>query len=180
MTSDWAGQIAALFDEAEAALPGAERAAVLCRIAEIQERRMADPNGALSVLETALSEAPASGRVIEGLERIARNNGMWSELVAMAAAVAEVLEDSRQAADLWVQIAFWNETGRAQLDEAVAAAESALQLEASHGGALAVLGNLLRRLRKWDRYVAVLDNRRDLSGLETARLVEGYREVLRY
>ncbi len=180
MTSDWAGQIAALFDEAEAAPPGAERAAVLCRIAEIQERRMADPNGALSVLETALSEAPASGRVIEGLERIARNNGMWSELVAMASAVAEGLEDSRLAADLWVQIAFWNETGRAQLDEAVAAAEAALQLEASHGGALAVLGNLLRRLRKWDGYVAVLDNRRDLSGLDTARLVEGYREVLRY
>ena len=41
MTSDWAGQMAALFDEAEAAPPGTERAAVLCRIADIQERRMA-------------------------------------------------------------------------------------------------------------------------------------------
>lgn len=180
MTSDWAGQIAALFDEAEATPPGAERAAVLCRIAEIQERRMADPTGALSVLETALAEAPASGRVIEGLERIARNNGMWSELVALATGVAEGLPDPKQAADLWVQIAFWNETGRAQLDTAVAAAEAALQLDTAHGGALMLLGNLLRRLRKWDRYVAVLDNRRDLAALDPARLAEGYREVLRY
>ncbi len=180
MTSDWAGQIAALFDEAEATPPGAERAAVLCRIAEIQERRMGDPPGALSVLETALSEAPASGRVIEGLERIARNNGMWSELVALATGVAETLEDPKAAADLWVQIAFWNETGRARLDEAVAAAEAALQLDSTHGGALVVLGNLLRRLRQWDRYVAVLDNRRDLAGLDAARLAEGYREVLRF
>ncbi len=180
MTSDWAGQIAALFDEAEATPPGAERAAVLCRIAEIQERRMGDPTGALSVLETALGEAPASGRVVEGLERIARNNGMWSELVALATGVADTLEDPKTAADLWVQIAFWNETGRAQLDEAVAAAEAALQLDTTHGGALVVLGNLLRRLRKWDRYVAVLENRRDLAGLDAARLAEGYREVLRY
>jgi len=180
MTSDWAGQIAALFDEAEATPPGAERAAMLCRIAEIQERRMADPSGALSVLEMALAEAPASGRVIQELERIARNNGMWSELVALATGVAEGLADPKQAADLWVQIAYWNETGRAQLDTAVAAAEAALQLDTAHGGALMLLGNLLRRLRKWDRYVAVLDNRRDLAGLDAARLAEGYREVLRY
>jgi tetratricopeptide (TPR) repeat protein len=180
MTSDWAGQMAALFDQAEATPPGPDRAAVLCRIAEIQERPMADPGGALSVLEMALAEAPDSGRVIAGLERIARNNGLWTELVAMAAEVARGLADPRAAADLWVQIAFWNETGRAQLDEAVGAAEAALELQPAHGGALAMLANLHRRLRRWDRYVRVLEQRRDLLGLEAAPLIEGLREVLRY
>ncbi len=41
-----------------------------------------------------------------------------------------------------MQIAFWNETGRAQLDEAAKAAETALALEPAHGGALALLENL--------------------------------------
>ncbi|HVT08576.1 MAG TPA: hypothetical protein VHO67_14055 [Polyangia bacterium] len=180
MTSDWAGQMAALFEEAEAAPPGTERAVVLCQIAEIQERRLAEPGAALSVLQAALSNAPASGRVIEGLERIARNNGMWSEVVQVAGEVAETLDDPKLAADLWVQIAFWNETGRARLDEAIVAAEAALALEPAHGGALALLGNLHRRLRHWDAYVAVLDRRRDLSALEPGRLVESYREVLRF
>src|SRR5947209_3569124 len=58
MTSDWAGQMAALFDEAEAATPGTERAAVLCQIADIQDRRLGDPAAALSVLQAALRAAP--------------------------------------------------------------------------------------------------------------------------
>ena len=58
MTSDWAGQMAALFDEAEAAPPGTDRAAVLCRIADIQERRLGDPVAALSVLQAALGTHP--------------------------------------------------------------------------------------------------------------------------
>lgn len=180
MTSDWAGQMAALFDEAEAAPPGTERAAVLCQIADIQERRLGDPAAALSVLQAALGEAPTSGRVVEGLERIARNNGMWSEVVQMAGDVAATLDDPRLAADLWVQIAFWNETGRARLDEAIAAAGAALALEPAHGGALALLGNLHRRLRQWDAYVTVLDRRRDLSALDAGPLLESYREVLRF
>jgi hypothetical protein len=180
MTSDWAGQMAALFDEAESAPPGTERAAVLCRIADIQERRLGDPGGALSVLQAALAEAPASGRVVEGLEHIARNNGMWSEVVQSAGDVAQTLDDPKLAAGLWVQIAFWNETGRARLDEAIVAAEAALALEPAHGGALALLANVHRRLRQWDPYVAILDRRRDLSAMPPDHLVEGYREVLRF
>ena len=118
--------------------------------------------------------------MIEGLEHIARNNGMWSEVVQAAGDVAETLDDPKLAADLWVQIAFWNETGRARLDEAIGAAEAALALEPAHGGALVLLGNLHRRLRQWDAYVAVVDRRRDLSALEAGPLIESYREVLRF
>ena len=79
-----------------------------------------------------------------------------------------------------MQIAFWNETGRAQLDEATKAAETALALEPEHGGALALLENLYRRQRSWDRYVEVLARRRQLPGADPSKLVEAYREVLRY
>jgi len=177
---DWSARIEALLAEAETTAAGAERAAVLCRISEIYERRLADPNGALLTLQAALAEDPTSGRVIQEMERLARGHGIWGELGAATAEVAAGLEDGKQAADLWVQIAFWNETGRAQLDEAAKAAETALELAPGHGGALALLENIYRRLRNWDRFVEVLGRRRVQPGADAARLVEAYKEVLRY
>jgi tetratricopeptide (TPR) repeat protein len=177
---DWSGRIEQLLAEAETAAAGAARAAVLCRISEIYERRLGDPNGALVTLQTALAEDPTSGRVIQEMERLARGHGIWGELAAVTAEVAGALEDRKLAADLWVQIAFWNETGRAQLDEAAKAAETALGLAPAHGGALALLENLYKRLRSWDRYVEVLARRRTQPGADPARLGDAYREVLRY
>ena len=82
---NWAARIDALLLEAESAPAGAERTAVLCQISEIYERRLGDPNAALVTLQTALAEDPASGRVIQEMERIARGNGSWAELVALTA-----------------------------------------------------------------------------------------------
>jgi golgin subfamily B member 1 len=177
---DWAARIDELLLEAETAPAGVERTAALCRISEIYERRLGDPNGALVTLQTALAEDPASGRVIQEMERIARGNGFWAEVATVTAEVAEGLEDKKQASDLWVQIAFWNETGRAQLEEATKAAETALTLQPAHGGALALLENLYRRQRSWDRYVEILARRRQLSGADASKVGEAYREVLRY
>jgi tetratricopeptide (TPR) repeat protein len=177
---NWGARIDALLLEAETAPAGAERTGLLCQISEIYERRLGDPSGALVALQTALAEDPSSGRVIQEMERIARGNGFWAELVAVTAEVAEGLEAPKQAADLWVQIAFWNETGRAQLDEATRAAETALALEPQHGGALALLENLCRRQRSWDRYVEILARRRQLPGADPSKVVDAYREVLRY
>ncbi len=177
---DWSARIEALLAEAESAPAGAERTALLCRISEIYERRLADPGGALVTLQAALAEDPASGRVIQEMERLGRGHGIWGEVAAVAAEVAAGLADRKLAADLWVQIAFWNETGRALLDEAARAAETALELEPGHGGALALLENLYRRQRSWDRYVDVLGRRRAQPGADAAHFPDAYREVLRY
>ena len=47
---DWPARIEELLTEAEAAPSIGERANVLCRVAEIYERRLNDPNGALVTL----------------------------------------------------------------------------------------------------------------------------------
>ncbi len=177
---DWTARVEELLGQAEAAPSGSERAQVLCRIAEIYERRLGDPNGALVTLQAALEEDPSSGRVIQEMERVARGNGFWSQLVAVTAEVAGGLADRKQAADLWVQIAFWNESGLALLDEAARAASRALELEPGHGGALMVLEELYRRQRNWDRYVEILARKRERPGTDAAKLADAYREVLRY
>ena len=177
---DWAARIEELLAEAEAAPSMAERIELLCRVAEIYERRVGDPRGALVTLQVALQQDPASGRVSLEMERIARGNGRWDDLVAITAEVARGLEDRKQAADLWVQIAFWNESGLAMFEDAASAAREALALEPAHGGALALLENLYRRMRSWDRLVEILDKKRALPGNDPYRLADAYREVLRY
>ena len=108
---DWTARIDELLVEAEAAPAGAERTAVLCRISEIYERRLGDPNGALMTLQTALAEDPASGRVIQEMERIARGHGSWGELSAATAEVAGGLADPKQAADLGCRSPFGTRPG---------------------------------------------------------------------
>jgi uncharacterized protein HemY len=157
---DWQARIEELLGEAEAAPSIGDRTAVLCRVAEVYERRLGDPAAALVTLQAALEQDPTSGRVVQEMERIARGNGSWNELVKVVAEVAEGLEDRKQAADLWVQIAFWSESGLAQLDDAAKAAGVALELAPDHGGALMLLEDLYRRQRSWDQYVDILARKR--------------------
>ena len=177
---DWPARIEQLLTEAEAAPSVAERGEVLCRVAEIYERRLGDPNGALVTLQAALEQDPTSGRVVQEMERVARNANVWTQLVAITAEVASGLDDPSQSADLWVQIAFWDENGLGLPDEAVNAALAALDLNPTHGGALALLENLYRRQRSWDRYIEILARRRGGPNDDPYKLIESYREVLKY
>ena len=153
---------------------------MLCRVAEIYERRLNDPNGALVTLQAALEQDPTSGRVVQEMERVARSSGCWKELIAITAEVASGLDDPKQSADLWVQIAFWDESGLGLPEEAANAARAALNLAPTHGGALALLEDLYRRQRSWDRYVEILTRKHQLANDDPYKLLEAYREVLRY
>src|SRR5262252_4401895 len=172
---DWPARIEQLLNEAETAPSVAERATVLCHVAEIYERRLGDPNGALATLE----QDPTSGRVVQEMERVARSAGCWPQLVAITAEVASGLEDPKQSADLWVQIAFWSESGLGMPEEAANAARAALNLAPTHGGALALLEDLYKRQRNWDAYVDIVARKHELVHDDPYKLLEAYREVLR-
>ena len=150
---------------------------MLCRVAEIYERRLGDPNGALVTLQAALEQDPTSGRVVQEMERVARSSGCWKELVAITAEVAAGLEDPKQSADLWVQIAFWYESGLGMPDEAANAARAALNLAPNHGGALALLEDLYKRQRNWDSYVEILTHKHQLATDDPYKLREAFAEV---
>jgi tetratricopeptide (TPR) repeat protein len=177
---DWPARVDELLAEAEQATSIEDRVAVLCRVAEIYERRLADPRAALVTLQAALEQDPQSGRAVQEMERVARQNGVWAELVEITAEVANSLEDRKQAADLWVQIAFWNESGLGMLDTAAVAAGTALELAPDHGGALTLLEDLYRRQRNWDGYVAILAMKLEGPGADPYKLIDAHREVLRY
>jgi tetratricopeptide (TPR) repeat protein len=169
-----------LLASVEAAPTPAERAVLLCRVAEIYERRLGDPENALVTLQAAFAQDPGSGRVVQEMERLARGSGRWAQVIDTTLAVAESLPDPRQAADLWAQIAFWRDTGLGELGEAADAARAALALVPDHGGALALLQSLYRRLRDWDRLVEILAKKWDNPHRDDSKIVEAYGEVLRY
>jgi len=177
---DWPARIEQLLTEAEAAPSVADRATVLCHVAEIYERRLNDPNAALVTLQAALEQDPTSGRVVQEMERVARSSGCWKELIAITAEVASGLEDPKQSADLWVQIAFWDESGLGMPEEAANAARAALNLAPTHGGALTLLEDLYKRQRNWNQYVEILVHKHQIVADDPYKLMESYREVLRY
>ena len=177
---DWPARIEELLTEAETAPSIGERANVLCRVAEIYERRLNDPNGALVTLQAALEQDPTSGRVVQEMERVARSSGCWKELINITAEVASGLEDPKQLADLWVQIAFWDESGLGMPEEAANAARAALNLAPTHGGALTLLEDLYKRQRNWDQYVDILVHKHTQANDDPYKLADSYREVLRY
>src|SRR5262245_6102593 len=177
---DWPARIEQLLSEAEAAPTAGERATVLCHVAEIYERRLNDPNGALVTLQAALEQDPTSGRVVQEMERVARSSGCWKEMIAITAEVASGLDDPKQSADLWVQIAFWDESGLGMPEEAANAARAALNLAPTHGGALTLLEDLYKRQRNWDQYVEILVHKHQVVADDPYKLLDAYREVLRY
>ena len=79
-----------------------------------------------------------------------------------------------------MQIAFWDESGLGLPEEAANAARAALNLAPTHGGALALLEDLYRRQRSWDRYVEILAHKHQLANDDPYKLQEAYGEVLRY
>jgi tetratricopeptide (TPR) repeat protein len=176
----WLGLCEEILSEVETTADAGERAALLCRVAEIYERRLADPDNALVSLQAAFKEHTGSGRVVQEMERLARSSGRWAEVIASTAEVADTVIDARQAADLWVQIAFWNDTGLGALDQAADAAGRALALAPGHGGALALLEGLYRRQQRWDLFVDVLGKKWNDPYRDHYKIAEGYAEVLRY
>jgi len=177
---DWLGLVEELLAEAEGAASTGDRAALLCRVAEVYERRLADTENALISLQAAFKEDPASGRVIQEMERLARGNGRWASLIDSTKEVADTIIDARQAADVWVQIAFWSDTGLGSLDEAADAARRALALAPVHGGALALLEDLYKRQRNWDDYVQILGKKWNDPYRDHYKIADSYGEVLRY
>jgi tetratricopeptide (TPR) repeat protein len=175
----WLQLVDDLLVQGEDAANPSDRAALLCKVAEVYERRLGDPDSALVSLQAAFKAEPSSGQVVQEMERLARANGKWRDVVNSATEVAQVIANPRQAADLWVQIGFWYDACLISLDEAAAAGRQALELDPSHGGALALLEGIYRRQRDWDALGRVLTLKWQTPYRDEPKIAEAFAEILR-
>ncbi len=168
---DWAARIDELLLEAETAPAGAERTAVLCRISEIYERRLGDPSGALVTLQTALAEDPdqRAGDPGDGTDR-ARATASGASSPRSPPRSPRASRITKQAAIFGCRSRSGTRPGARSSTRRPRRPRRALTLEPAHGGALALLENLYRRQRHWDRYVEILARRRHLPGTDPSKL----------
>jgi tetratricopeptide (TPR) repeat protein len=106
-TKDWRGLLDVYARVARARTEGAERVELLRLRAEVRERRMSDPSGALDEMLRSFALAPENAATQEEILRLARATGRWEEairveghLFALAESLPEKLEIARNAAYL--------------------------------------------------------------------------------
>ncbi|HEY7374956.1 MAG TPA: tetratricopeptide repeat protein [Polyangia bacterium] len=106
-TKDWRGLLDVYARVAQARTEAGERVELLRLRAEVRERRMSDPSGALDEMLRSFALAPENAATQEEILRLARATGRWEEairveghLFALAATLPEKLEIARNAAYL--------------------------------------------------------------------------------
>jgi tetratricopeptide (TPR) repeat protein len=106
-TKDWRGLLDVYARVARARTEVAERVELLRLRADVRERKMADPSGALDEMLRSFALAPDNPSTQEEILRLARATGRWEEairveghLFALAESLPEKLEIARNAAYL--------------------------------------------------------------------------------
>ena len=137
-----------------------ERLAMHCKLAELFETSLVDPDRALDVYVQAIKEFPSDEHVVEELERLAAGiDGGWGKL---GNAYADVLESSTAPA---VQKAIGKRHARVfeeesrQIDNAIATYRYVLGVDSRDADALANLDRIFDGLEQHPELAQVLEQR---------------------
>jgi len=127
----------------EAAVAPAERASqLLLKVAELQERRLEDVDGALATYTEVLERTPRNLQALGALGRLHRSRGAWDPLVAVLLREAGLRTDPRDRADVLFEAASLREHPLEDVEAATETYEEVLRLSPAHAGALRALERL--------------------------------------
>ncbi len=153
-----------------------DRAALLCRMAEVEFDKLDNVENAFGHWCDALVEDPHDGEVQQRLEEIAKAQQWIAELVDLYEEIASEVGDPVRRLELAEQAALW---AMEQLEDAVRAAalyRQVVEVEPEHEEALRVLEDVARSEGDDESLAAVLAARIQ-STFEEARQIELYQEL---
>lgn len=154
-----------------------ERVEALRNAARVFEEHLNQPESALVVLLSAYTAETADDQsLVTELERLARQTGMWDDLVAHFSEVVGQLGDTLEAATLHRQIGQWRAQELEQYDDAVYHLQRALMLDSESIEILDLLEGLYGKLAMWPELANVLRQRVDLAR-EPEERVEIWRKL---
>jgi tetratricopeptide (TPR) repeat protein len=159
----WPKLVELLLSRVEYAAEVSEKIKLFCDIATIYEENMGDRDSAFIMLQAAFREDYSNDHVAKELERLANVTNKWTELLSEYNQVAQAMEDSKQAADLWVKIARWYDSALNHTEYAIASALKAQSLEPNHLEAMSALADFYRKQTQWKELVAVLQRHGELE-----------------
>lgn len=166
----WDRLVNLLLTRTDFAADVAARIALLVQVAEVYEQKLSDRDSAFVTLQAAFREDYSNDHVAKELERLATAADKWNELIGEYTQVVQGIADPKQAADLWVKIARWYDSALRHVDYAIASAQQALQLDATHVGALQALEDFFRKQKRWSDLVGVLARHAECETEPTARV----------
>ncbi|RAL22930.1 hypothetical protein DL240_08540 [Lujinxingia litoralis] len=137
-----------------------ERYELLTQVARIFLDPLQDVPRALQAYGAALVERPDDEMVIAEIERLAEQTLDWGTAASFYADALESPQITDDAAlDLWLRVAVILDQRLEQFDDAEMAYLKALELEPTHGGALAALDRIYLSQARWAELASVLERR---------------------
>lgn len=175
-----------------------ERAALLVRLAALQEERLEDLDAAVETHRERLDLDPSDADALLALERLHETRGEWQRLVGVLQSRDEVTTDEAAQRAIAARIGEVYETRLGDVDSAIVAYDELVRRFGPDADALGALERLYERRESWqdlletlqshleiedrdDARAALLARVADLQRTETGELeaaIEGYAEVL--
>lgn len=121
----------------------AERVALLVRVGQLREEKLADVPGALVAYEAALALSPTHVPTLQALGKLYTKGGDWERLVRMHQGEAEHAEEPRRRAAAHARVAEIQETQLQLIDPAMEHHMRALSLEPGYAPSFKALTRLL-------------------------------------
>ncbi|MFZ9889426.1 MAG: tetratricopeptide repeat protein, partial [Myxococcota bacterium] len=168
---EWQSLIAILERQEEVAETLADKVALRARIAHLWESALENPEQAVFVHRSILTQDEAYAPSMKALERLYTALQRPHELIEtyerMCAATDEPKEQIRFLEHI---VRLWEGLEDGDLDAAIEAADRILGLDAEHLGAIEALERLLRRTRDWERLLSCLQRHIELLSDPKARV----------
>ena len=152
---DWAGMVALLQAQLVATTAPDERAATACRLAEVLEIHLRQPERAVEAYLMALAAAGGHRPALAGLSRVRAALGAWQQQAPELVADSSRVQDRSIAVDLLLRAAEIESDLLGRSQHAVAALESVRSIDRYNLGALLALLPLYRRAANWSAVAEV-------------------------
>lgn len=165
----WSDVIRTLDRRATLARDPAQRAAVLARMAEVQESKLCDLEAASATYEQMASADPNGAAAPTELARLAEKRQDWGASAAYRARLAQLAPDAAQATQMLMQIGDMLAQPGRDADSARHYYERALAITPGHLGAWDALQKDAERTQDAARVVYCLEQRANLTDAPRAK-----------
>ena len=143
---------------------GPARLAIHRELAELYEKKLENPTGAISHVKKALTLEPKNTELLQILQRLYRAREDWEALAEVLERLADVLGDPAQKTELWREEASLYERQLGRKPDAAACWKRIAQVDALDRGATAALERLYTELDQPKELSAALELRRAQEG----------------
>lgn len=139
-----------VLEQRAAAQRGEERLKTLCRIAELYDEQLDDPNQAKNRFEAVLAEDANHQGALRGLERLYAKTGRYQDLLENLETQIRLALTPRQKLLLWERVATLHEQEFLDHARSAESLRQLLQLDPTHERALHALLRNYRALERFD------------------------------